>query len=173
MKWMSLAILAGVGVGLAGANAAHAQSQAPRPTREAVMEIACAAVDAAACRAKAETALAQGQSFQLVILQGCLVEFSQFASHGPEEVDAAKERANRCLAAAVRDGTRMSQAELLAGQATLRKRPAFKGRTDAEVAETLRAGLVQADAECGRIQHKYTRYNCYSRRLAALAPSGP
>ncbi len=139
-----------------------------RPGSAALMEAPCALTAADACRAQSDDALAKGQSVQLVILRGCQAEFKAAAPQGADAIDAAKDRVTACLGLAVHGGTAAPDADLVRGQQVLRKRPELVKLDTPNFAASLRARLTAADTVCARIKHKYTRYNCYTKRLGDL-----
>jgi hypothetical protein len=162
--------MAGVTAGLILLAGGFARAQ-DAPTRHRMMETACAATTSDLCRAQSDDAVAKGQSVQLVILRGCQAEFKPAASLGAQAIDAAKDRVTECLELAVRGSKDLPAAELSTGQDTLRKRPALAGLSATALATSLRSRLSQTDSSCSRIKHKYTRYNCYTRRLHDLFAS--
>jgi len=166
-----LALLTVFAAALAG-GVSPALAQKPSG-RQGMMATACAATAGAACAEKAERAVTQGQPFPLVMLAGCLADLSAAGPGGPAAIDAAKTKAVACLAEAVRQGKSLPAAELLVGQANLLKQAAYKDQTDAQVVERFRTSLSGTDTTCSGIANMYTRYNCYTKRVADLAPRHP
>lgn len=162
---MAIDSILAVGAVLLAVGHAGAQSRAGGA---ALMKAPCAVTEGDACRAQSDAALAKGQSVQLVILRGCQAEFKVAATQDADALDAAKDRVTACLGLAVHASTLAADADLVRGQQVLRKRPDLATLDTADFAASVRARLTVADTKCARIKHKYTRYNCYTKRLADL-----